>query len=1642
MSLIKNIILGDANGRLWETQPAIGANGLLTVLCTPSSSTSAIVRRSTFTAVAHDGRAHLLAAVTNKGETYLVNLSQNRFSKVDKTGYAGTAAVFSAVSNRQLFVGFQDCSIRVYDVSKGMQIGVLREHRSPVVKLDVREGIEEMISVAADGIILWDTKSLQRKRFLGNGPYAAIEAYFIPKSESIAAELQDGSFHIWKHSRGMSGLKCTLSFTAPSAPTVRLLQRTFAISPDGQYIVSAGPHLSALLLYNAISGTLLYGVRLPRMENCVEGSTQVAFLPDGVTVVSLCNDRVIRFIDVKRCELMGEVPSLFPCREDCSFAMDRQGNRLALATDGKVLLYDFPVLRQNALPPVPLHKIEPSELNALSAPVLLASNAVHAVTSQSSVSGVLKGSDILLVRDARRAEEAGPRTLSKNRDVNTASKIMGGVQSGLTVKGPSHHNKTHSSTSHYSSPRREMSSFTVTYEGFKQPKVSQINAPSVGPSPHMPLSAWGDDLTNDGARVERLAIPRLQAMLEAYSEFPARYRLLIWDRLLQLPHNTQAFQALLNKGIHPGCKGLASQFGQSLGRPLVSKLSSIMSQLAHWCPLFAESGFVPALVFPFVKLFCAAGATALGPETCFELLVTLLSRWLHGWFDRFPHPPVGILVRMEDLLKFHHSALLEHLGALSKGGYHSLAWSLLSSALSDVLTRQAWLKVWDHCFTHGTDFLYFFTTSYFISLKPQLMALDTEQKLSTYLAGPPTVDVDRLLRETHILLAATPKELYPAQGKSAEPLPQGLVYQEHSNYPAGAVQLFTQERERILEAEEALARRRKVVSELEVRSRAVALQAASMEQERVQLAALEAERQTQLRKVETHALSQMARLDDKVKEQKLKQVVLTETAYQNSLATMRAQWQSQLEALKVEVQHKQEVLAYQVKSRQEEEAIKVLEFQAVQRMRELEHDTVCAAMQERLRKEIDSRLMELQSKQQQKSQAWAAEEESRAVKMRHESLRQLESSRLAQEGAAEEAARKQILMTQLSVQDQLLKAEADRRLRHLAEDEAMLTAKALEVDLKQRRARTTAEEAALQAQAQADLAWFEAEKKRREEALSAQKVALELALLRSQQQLADSEAKSKLLSSQTALLERRRLMEQRNLEEEAVARRAMELMALERSRNVQIEFELKTRAAEAEAKLELARKAAELKEQLAYRVRFGKRGLASTGDDGLSGEALGTVVSGLSHVLTLSQVTTEEEELKRQLEGRLEGSRREGDKKLDDIARQLQQRYNISPSKDLVSSSKDSPTARQRGPTYLSSSSPAATSSSSVNKPDYDVHEGTEPSELEVQHAMRRLRAATGEHVAGPSSSLTDDRQFLEESLLSQMRRLGGTWHTTRESPKEPGALADLAEQQLSHMSGDSLTLGTATHIALAESDGEQSASLEAAAMSALGSARVSSSGLGASTLLQRRRWLLSSGIIPSSAGIIPDTTTEATTEQDVGVALTPMSDDISGTTQTGVDVHLQSTTVATVDLTVAEASNPSFLNTAATLQLTMVPEATGLVVPLEASGTSMILAHPEPSASPLTTAGRHETGRPQLPREVARGRIVPSTTPLLPEEDDTDALIARLRRNLDVGSSSDSAFTTSSSTLTAPSSLLVYSAAPRTDRTDVSHREWEHEEE
>lgn len=122
---------------------------------------------------------------------------------------------------------------------------------------------------------------------------------------------------------------------------------------------------------------------------------------------------------------------------------------------------------------------------------------------------------------------------------------------------------------------------------------------------------------------------------------------------------------------------------------LQQRLAALLSQLAHWCPLFAEVSFLPSVVFPLLKVFRPGSGAA---SAAFEAAATLLANWGRGWFVAFPHPPLGLLQRFERLLAAHDAELAAHV-ARWHGGAAAVAWDLLSTLMTDVLDRSEWLQV-------------------------------------------------------------------------------------------------------------------------------------------------------------------------------------------------------------------------------------------------------------------------------------------------------------------------------------------------------------------------------------------------------------------------------------------------------------------------------------------------------------------------------------------------------------------------------------------------------------------------------------------------------------------------------------------------------------------------------------------------------------------------------------------------------------------------------------------------------------------------------------------------------------------------------------------------------------------------------------
>ncbi|KMQ96654.1 wd repeat-containing protein 67-like protein [Lasius niger] len=186
-----------------------------------------------------------------------------------------------------------------------------------------------------------------------------------------------------------------------------------------------------------------------------------------------------------------------------------------------------------------------------------------------------------------------------------------------------------------------------------------------------------------------LDVERLTSILKEFGEFPDKYRTLIWSAILKLPANKNAYIALASKVTRGKLTSNTLKDHPLADRSRASLLAMTMDCLLQWCPLLIQSPFLPNLVFPFLVVFQK------DPLLAFELILSILLNYCQKWFEYHPLPPLNVLGIIENILLEADSALLnifcEH--GVTTSEY---AWPLLQTAMSEVLSGDEWLILWDH----------------------------------------------------------------------------------------------------------------------------------------------------------------------------------------------------------------------------------------------------------------------------------------------------------------------------------------------------------------------------------------------------------------------------------------------------------------------------------------------------------------------------------------------------------------------------------------------------------------------------------------------------------------------------------------------------------------------------------------------------------------------------------------------------------------------------------------------------------------------------------------------------------------------------------------------------------------------------------
>uniref|UniRef100_A0A671WZ67 TBC1 domain family member 31 n=1 Tax=Sparus aurata TaxID=8175 RepID=A0A671WZ67_SPAAU len=212
---------------------------------------------------------------------------------------------------------------------------------------------------------------------------------------------------------------------------------------------------------------------------------------------------------------------------------------------------------------------------------------------------------------------------------------------------------------------------------------------------------------------------RLVALLKAFGEYPAKYRMFVWRSLLCLPENHASYSSLTDKGLHSAYLTLHDKYPIK-SHKLQRGLQRVLSALAHWAAIFGEVEYLPLIAFPFVKLFQN------NPMLCFEVVATVIVNWCQHWFEYFPNPPLNILSMAENVLAHHDKELLQHLvdcGITSQ----LYVWPLLETLFSEVLTRDEWLRVFDSIFSNHPSFLLMACVAYIICCREPLLLCSQKQ---------------------------------------------------------------------------------------------------------------------------------------------------------------------------------------------------------------------------------------------------------------------------------------------------------------------------------------------------------------------------------------------------------------------------------------------------------------------------------------------------------------------------------------------------------------------------------------------------------------------------------------------------------------------------------------------------------------------------------------------------------------------------------------------------------------------------------------------------------------------------------------------------------------------------------------------------
>ncbi|XP_073233564.1 TBC1 domain family member 31-like [Porites lutea] len=487
-------------------------------------------------------------------------------------------------------------------------------------------------------------------------------------------------------------------------------------------------------------------------------------------------------------------------------------------------------------------------------------------------------------------------------------------------------------------------------------KRSKVKSPTKTTAQRIDVSAsWtGPDSGIETELPEGLNQTRLKSILQGYGEYPAKYRMFIWRSLLKLPGNHAAYSSLVDKGTHTAFARLHEEYPIK-SRKLLRVLQRTLSALAHWSSIFGEVDYLALLSFPFVKLFQN------NQLICFEMIATILTNWCQHWFEFFPNPPVNILGMVENLLVHHDKRIMQHFVSCNVTS-QIYAWPLLQTLLSEVLTKDEWLRAWDNIFSNHPSFLLFVVVAYVIVSRKVLLQCSRGEDFEYFFHNRNAVEVGTVIREAYRLQESTPAEVNPKRMlEPFTPLTKGQ-YPIFNKYPKFIVDYQVQERERIRQEELEYLRQRQLAQEMkEVASQRQQEEEAFYRQQELMVDA-ENQRRRMISQEEQKLSDQRSRLQAMKREIHLRELQLLDAVRRRFMHHQQTLKETELQRLDDEIERKALLREQETRHAIEDAEIKGLELQAQKEMlqQDLIRDELQSSFKQRAEQTIHRKQQELE----------------------------------------------------------------------------------------------------------------------------------------------------------------------------------------------------------------------------------------------------------------------------------------------------------------------------------------------------------------------------------------------------------------------------------------------------------------------------------------------------------------------------------------------------------------------------------------------------------------------------------------------------------------------------------------------------------